>query len=481
MKTTLDTYPVKEGVRNSFRRNDGKFDYLRFFDRIESHLQDTVSIPLLDELVHDGFFYGGLYIVEFDPDSLWHETSLTIAALALKEGQKVEYHVFEHFPREAREVLSGLLEDTRFEAEGILSIVDSYTQTMEYEEDKKSKSEETFRVAKTRSKPLDIVKSAENWAKEAKAGYTNKDKRWLHIDDNTGIFLRYNDEKIVIDKWRTGILPYSVRARETPHLLAFPKGGASDWFFSQFESFCDGIIELETREESGRIENFVRIRLLRGKAFDSSWHRLVLSSNGKVTLATVGSEEKRRLAAIMFTDIVGYTSLAQSDEAQALELLERHNSLLRPFFPKYSGREIKTIGDSFLVEFESALDAVLCSIEIQKFLHDYNSSASSELRKVRLRIGIHVGDVVHKTGDIFGDAVNIASRIEPLARPGGICVSEQVFAQVHNKTSYSFQELAHQDLKHIKFQINVYSIVLPWSREMGSGEFNPLEERNGVL
>jgi hypothetical protein len=151
-----------------------------------------VFIPLLDELAHDGFFYGGLYIIMFDPDSLWYETSQTIAALALKRGEKVECHVFEHFPNEASEALSRLVGSTKFEAEELLSIVDSYTQTMEYEEDQKKgkpNNDGGFRVAKTRGKPLDIVKSAENWAKEAKLGYTDKDKRWLHIDDNTGIFL----------------------------------------------------------------------------------------------------------------------------------------------------------------------------------------------------------------------------------------------------------------------------------------------------
>jgi adenylate cyclase len=423
-----------------------------------------VFIPLLDELAHDGFFYGGLYLVEFDPDSLWYETSLTIAALALKRQEKVEYHVFEHFPREASEALSRLQKGTASEAKELLSIVDSYTQTMEYENEKKRKSLETFRVAKTRGKPLDLVKSAENWAKEAKAGYTDKDKRWLHIDDNTSIFLRYNDEKTVIDKWRTGILPYSVRARETPHLLAFPRAGASDWFFSQFESFCDGIIELKTSEESGRIENFVRIRLLRGKTFDSSWRRLELSASGEVTLGKIRSEEKRRLAAIMFTDIVDYTLLAQSNERQALKLLERHNSLLRPIFPKYNGREVKTIGDSFLVEFESALDAALCAMEIQKLLHDHNASTTSDMQKVKLRIGIHVGDVVHKAGDIFGDAVNVASRIQPLAEPEGICVTQQVCDQVHNKLSDPMKLLTNVELKNVKFPINIYAIVMPWQK-----------------
>src|SRR5579864_585317 len=91
----------------------------------------------------------------------------------------------------------------------------------------------------------------------------------------------------------------------------------------------------------------------------------------------------RKLAAIMFTDMVGYTALTQSDEAQALEVLQRHNKLLRPLFSKYHGREVKIIGDSFLVEFDSALDATLCAIDIQKFLHDYNIS-SNDLWKVKL-------------------------------------------------------------------------------------------------
>jgi adenylate cyclase len=109
---------------------------------------------------------------------------------------------------------------------------------------------------------------------------------------------------------------------------------------------------------------------------------------------------ERRLAAVMFTDIVGYTALSQTDEGLALEVLKKHNQLLRPFFPKHHGNEIKTIGDSFLVEFDSTLDAALCAIEIQKLLHDYNVSAREEWN-IKLRIGIHLGDVVHEGNDIF--------------------------------------------------------------------------------
>ena len=173
------------------------------------------------------------------------------------------------------------------------------------------------------------------------------------------------------------------------------------------------------------------------------------------------NQEERRLAAVMFTDMVGYTALTQSNESLALEILDRHNRLLRPIISKYRGKEIKTIGDSFLVEFDSAVDAVKCAIEIQTFLRDYNTSSGEEWR-IKLRIGIHLGDVVHKQGDIFGDAVNIASRIEPLASPEGICVSEQVFDQVRNKVSYQFSKLEEKELKNVRYNVDVFKIILPW-------------------
>ncbi|MGI0080399.1 MAG: adenylate/guanylate cyclase domain-containing protein, partial [Nitrososphaerales archaeon] len=170
------------------------------------------------------------------------------------------------------------------------------------------------------------------------------------------------------------------------------------------------------------------------------------------------TEAERRLAAIMFTDMVGYTALTQANESLSLDVLARHQRILRPIFPRFRGREIKTIGDSFLVEFDSALDATNCAVEIQRYLHDYNLSSKEEWN-VKLRIGIHLGDVIHKTGDVLGDAVNIASRIEPLAEAGGVCVSEQVFDQVRNKISEPLLKLAPKDLKNVRFSVDVYKVV----------------------
>ncbi|MEW5800043.1 MAG: adenylate/guanylate cyclase domain-containing protein [Bacteroidota bacterium] len=173
------------------------------------------------------------------------------------------------------------------------------------------------------------------------------------------------------------------------------------------------------------------------------------------------SKEIRRLSAIMFTDIVGYSALTQRNEKLALELLQWHAGELRPIFSKFHGIEIKTIGDAFLVEFSSALDAAECAIEIQTRLQQYNTSAPAE-RRLQLRIGIHLGDVVRRENDIFGDGVNIAARIEPFAAPGGICISEDVTRQVKNKISYPVEPLSSHQLKNISLPVQLFAIQLPW-------------------
>jgi len=160
----------------------------------------------------------------------------------------------------------------------------------------------------------------------------------------------------------------------------------------------------------------------------------------------------------MYTDIEGYTALTQRDESLALKLLDAHRDLIRPVFTKYSGREVKTMGDAFLLEFDSALQATECAAEVQKVLREYNETAP---RKVPLRIGIHAGDVIHREGDVYGDAVNIASRIVRLAAGGEICISAQVYDQVHNKVPYRLLKLSPHALKNVSFPTDVYKLELP--------------------
>jgi adenylate cyclase len=163
----------------------------------------------------------------------------------------------------------------------------------------------------------------------------------------------------------------------------------------------------------------------------------------------------------MFTDMVGYSALAQRDDKLALELLEEHRRLLREIFPRFHGIEIKTIGDAFLVEFGSALEAAQCAIEIQRTLAKRNHDVSA-VRRIELKIGIHIGDVVHRDNDVYGDGVNIASRIEQLAGAGGICVSMDVERQIRNALEARFEKFGTADLKNISLPMDLFRIVLPW-------------------
>jgi TolB-like protein/class 3 adenylate cyclase/Tfp pilus assembly protein PilF len=167
----------------------------------------------------------------------------------------------------------------------------------------------------------------------------------------------------------------------------------------------------------------------------------------------------------MFTDMVGYSALSQRDEKLAQELLEEHRQLLREIFPRFNGTEIKTIGDAFLVEFGSALEAAQCAIEIQRTLAHRDADAPAD-RQIQVRIGVHIGDVVHRGGDVYGDGVNIASRIEPVAGPGGICVSMDVERQIRNALEARFEKLAPTDLKNISVPMDLFRIVLPWERNV---------------
>src|SRR5690242_8709151 len=170
---------------------------------------------------------------------------------------------------------------------------------------------------------------------------------------------------------------------------------------------------------------------------------------------------ERRLAAILAADVVGYTSLMERDEARTLAALKsRRSEILQPIVARHRGRIIKLMGDGALVEFASAVNAVECAVELQRAMHTANTNLPED-RQIVLRVGINLGDVMVEGTDLYGDGVNIASRLEALADPGGVLVSQTVFAHVRGKVGLAFDDLGEQSLKNMTDPVRVYQISGP--------------------
>lgn len=169
--------------------------------------------------------------------------------------------------------------------------------------------------------------------------------------------------------------------------------------------------------------------------------------------------DQRRLAAILVADVVGYSRLMEADEASTLSALrERRKSILEPVVKDHGGRVVKVMGDGVLVEFASAVSSVQAAIELQSQFAGANESLPEDKRIV-LRIGINLGDVVGEGGDIYGDGVNIAARLETLAKPGGVCVSAKIHAETLGKVAAAFEDLGEQPLKNIARPVACYRVV----------------------
>ena len=167
---------------------------------------------------------------------------------------------------------------------------------------------------------------------------------------------------------------------------------------------------------------------------------------------------QRRLAAILSADVVGYSRLMGSDEAGTLARLKAlRRDLIDPTIAAHSGRIVKLIGDGALVEFGSAVDAVTCAIEIQRQVREHDAGGSKE-SPVQFRIGINVGDIIIEDEDIYGDGVNIAARLEGIAEPGGISISEDTWRQVQGKIAANFVDIGEQSLKNIARPVRVYRL-----------------------
>ena len=168
------------------------------------------------------------------------------------------------------------------------------------------------------------------------------------------------------------------------------------------------------------------------------------------------SQIERKLAAIMFTDIAGFTKIMGDDETTALSILENQQSIINPIVKEHKGTIIKKMGDGLLIEFPSTVNAVECATQMQDSIKSYNTSDDN--LEFHIRIGIHLGDIVILGDDILGDGVNIASRIEPLASPDGICITDAVYKSVKSKLKLDAKRIDEVDLKHIDDKYTIYKI-----------------------
>jgi class 3 adenylate cyclase len=167
---------------------------------------------------------------------------------------------------------------------------------------------------------------------------------------------------------------------------------------------------------------------------------------------------ERRLAAILAADAVGYSRMMRDDEPGTLALLQKHRSeVIDPGIAKHHGRIVKLIGDGLLAEFSSVVEAVDCAAEIQRAMAARNGGLQSQ-RKMAYRIGVHLGDVIVEGDDLYGDGVNVASRLEGIAGSGGICISRQVYDQVLRKLTLGYRSLGPQTLKNIPDPVEAFTI-----------------------
>src|SRR5271156_2089036 len=168
---------------------------------------------------------------------------------------------------------------------------------------------------------------------------------------------------------------------------------------------------------------------------------------------------KRKIAAIFAADIAGYSRLVAEDEEETLRRLASYRSVMDDFIARAGGRIFNTAGDAVLAEFPSAVEAVRCAIDIQESLRTRNLAYPSS-RQMSFRIGITIGDVVERDGDLLGDGVNIAARLEGIAPVGGICISRTVHEQVANKLSVQFADIGEQQVKNIPTPVHAYKFEM---------------------
>src|SRR5215470_14844467 len=188
----------------------------------------------------------------------------------------------------------------------------------------------------------------------------------------------------------------------------------------------------------------------------------------------------RRLAAILAADVAGYSRLMGEDEAGTAQALRQYHAAADPLVGQHGGRIVKTTGDGVLIEFGSVVGAVECALALQQLATERNASVRSD-RRMEWRIGIHLGDVLVEGDDILGDGVNIAARLEGIAEPGGICISDDAYRQVRGKVAAGFTDLGEQQLKNIARPVRAYRVVMEACLEtLRPGTDPPLPDKPSI-
>jgi adenylate cyclase len=173
---------------------------------------------------------------------------------------------------------------------------------------------------------------------------------------------------------------------------------------------------------------------------------------------------ERRLAAILAADVAGYSRLTGVDEEGTHVQLQAHlRALVDPKVAEHRGRVVKNTGDGMLAEFSSVVDAVRCALDVQRGMAERNAGVQDQ-KRIEFRMGINVGDIIIDRGDIFGDGVNVATRLEGLAKPGGICISDDAHRQVRGKFDVTFEDAGERQLKNIARPVRVFQVALDGAR-----------------
>lgn len=208
------------------------------------------------------------------------------------------------------------------------------------------------------------------------------------------------------------------------------------------------------------VGGLIRRRRVGGRApayAPASPHAAGAASRPPIAQGRRDAGERKQVVTIMMTDIAGYSARMEKDEAATFTLLKEHNVIMRKNIGSHRGREIKTIGDAFMVVFNDPLDALRCGIAMQKDIHAFNKPRPAN-DQLRVRIGIHQGEVIVTPKDVFGEGVNIAARMESITEPGGLSISADIYDAVKNKVEAGFQNIGIPKMKNIANPPTVYRV-----------------------